>query len=73
MMMPPRTEQPISYTEAPLVDANASLQGSDGIVLSASEVPKLLTKTYDLLDSTVCEQVGKTAHILAYLFHSASR
>ena len=34
---------------------------------------ELFSKIYDIWDSSVSKQVGNTAHILAYLFNSASR
>ena len=47
--------------------------GSDGRVIGASEVHKLLIKIHDILDSAVPRWVGNTACILAYIFNSVSR
>ena len=52
------TEQLISCTRASLVDAIASLQGSDGRVISVLGVHELLTKIHDILGSAVSKQVG---------------
>ena len=67
------TEQLISHTRTVLVDTTASPQGSDGRVIPVSEVHKLLTNIYDILDSEVSNWVGNRVHILAYLFNSTSR
>ena len=42
-------------------------------MISASEVHELLIKIHDILDDVVSKQAGNMAHILAYLFNSASR
>ena len=65
-------EQLISHTRTLLVDAITSLQCS-WEVTAASEVNELETKTPDILDNGISHWVDNAAHILAYLFNSASR
>ena len=65
-------QQLIFHTRAALVDATATLQGSDGQVIAASEVHILFTKIHDILDKAVCKWVGNMACILTYLFNSVS-
>ena len=67
------TEQFISCTRTALIHTNASLQGSDNGVIAASEVHELLTKIHYILGNAVSKWVGNMAHILVYLFRSASR
>ena len=67
------TEQLISHTRLPLVDTIACLQDSDRGAIPVQEVVELLTEIHDIMDNDVSKQVGKTAHILTSLFHSASR
>ena len=38
-----------------------------------SEVHELLIKVQDILDNAVSKCIGNSAHILLYVFHSASR
>ena len=38
-----------------------------------SEVHELHTKIHDILDNSMSKLVGNTAHMLAFLFNSASR
>ena len=65
-------EQLISHTRNALVDTIACLQSSDHGVIAALKVHELLTKTHEILDNAVFKWVGNMAHILAYLFNSAS-
>ena len=58
----------ISHATAAL-DTIASLQGSDGGIIVASEVQELLTKILDILYNAVSKWDGNTAHILVYLFN----
>ena len=67
------TEQLLFHTRTVLIDIIASLQGSDGGVITASEVHELPTKIHDILASAVSNWVGNMAHILACLFNTASR
>ena len=55
------TEQLICYTRSALADIIASLQGSDGGVIAASEVQELLTMIHDILNSVVSKQFGNMA------------
>ena len=52
------TEQLISHTKAAVVDTIAPIQGSDGGVIAASGVHKLLTGILDILESAVSIWVG---------------
>ena len=63
----------MSHTRTILVDTIASLKDSDGSVIADLEVHELLNLIHDILDNAVYKWVGSTAHILAYLFNSASR
>ena len=56
----------ISYTRVELVDTIASLQGSNGGVIAASEVNELLTRTHEILDSVsvVSKHTGNLKPIL---------
>ena len=56
-----------------LVETTASLLGSDGGVIAASEVHEILTKIHDILGSDVSKQVSNMPLYLPYPFHSASR
>ena len=67
------TEQLMSCTRRDLVDSIVSIQDSDGCVTPVQEVLELLTKIHKILDSAVSKWVGNIAHILAFLFNSASR
>ena len=53
-------EQLISHTRTALIDTITSLLGSDGGVISVSEVHELLTKIQYILDSVMSKQVGHT-------------
>ena len=66
-------EHLISHTRTALVVTITSLLGSDGGVITASEMHELFTKTRDILNSAVCKWGGTVAHILASLFKSDSR
>ena len=66
------TEELFTHTRTALVETTAFLQGSDGEVITASELYELLTKIHDILDNSVSKLVFNAAHILAYLFTSAS-
>ena len=55
-----------SHTRNALVDIITTLQDIDGGVIAELEVPDLLSKMHDILDSAVSKQVGNTVHILAY-------
>ena len=48
------------------VDTFASLQGSVGGVIAASEVYEMLTKIHDVMGSVVFQWVGNMAHNLAF-------
>ena len=55
--------QLICHTRATLVDTDASLEGSDGGMIAASEVLELPTKIYDILDSALSKLLGNMDHI----------
>ena len=56
-----------------LVDTISSLPNSDGGVILVSKVHELPIKFHDILDNGVSKLLGSSAHILAPVFHSASR
>ena len=62
------TGQFISHTQTALIDTVVSLQGSESVVIPASEVHELLTKIHDILD----DSLSKCSYF-AYLFNSTSR
>ena len=57
------TEQPIFCIRASLVNTFVSYQGSDGGVITASELHKLLAKIHNILGSAMSKQVDNTVHI----------
>ena len=63
------TEHLISHARTALVDTVASLQGSEGGMIVASEVHELLTKIYKIMDNALSKWVDNTTLI----FNSASR
>ena len=67
------TEQLISHLRVAFVDTISSLLDSEEGVIPASEVHELLIKVHDILDNAVSKLVGNSAHILVYVFNSASR
>ena len=68
----PDIEQLIFHIRTVLGDTIASLWDSDGRVIPVVEVHEFLTNIHDILDSAVSKWVWNTAHILAFLFNSAS-
>ena len=56
----------VTHTRAALVDTITSLQGSDGVVIAASEVHELLTVTHDILDSAISKLFFSSALITNY-------
>ena len=60
------TEQLIFQTNNALVDTFASLQGSEGGVIAASQVHELLTKIHDNLENAVSKWVANPTYILVY-------
>ena len=69
------TEQPISHTRTANTDTSVCLYNSDGKVLFQFQKSMniSLSKVHNILDNAVTKQDGNTAHILAYLFNTASR
>ena len=61
--MPLFTQSSLFSTMTVLVNTIASLQGLLDGVIAASEVHELPTKTHNILDNAVSEQVGNTAQI----------
>ena len=67
------TEQLISHSRAALVDTVASLLGSNDGMIAALKCMNYLLRLMTFWECAVSKQVGNLAHILAYLFKTASR